>query len=140
DVCEMCKSATRFVVNDLPRTASEDGTFCWGYFPADTQRVLNATMKGARLCAQVFSVTGDDALREQAEQTAAYVARKQRADGSWPYAVGDTRQWADNFHTAYVLDAFDSYSRCADDNRFRDVMERGWRYYRDNFFDDDRIP
>jgi len=140
DAFEMCKSATRFVVNDLPRTASEDGTFCWGYFPADTQRVLNATMKGARLCAQVFSVTGDDALREQAEQTAAYVARQQREDGSWPYAIDDARKWVDNFHTAYVLDAFDSYEQCTGDGRFRRIKERGWSFYRDNFFIDDRIP
>jgi hypothetical protein len=122
------------VLEDLPRTAFEDGTFWWGYFPADTQRVLNATMKGARLCAQVYSVTRDYSLRQQATQTAAYVARHQRSDGSWPDAVGDARQWADNFHTAYVLDAFDSYGHCTTDNRFRDVMERGWRYYRDNFF------
>jgi hypothetical protein len=73
-------------------------------------------------------------------QSAAYVARHQREDGSWPYAVGDARQWADNFHTAYVLDAFDSYGDCTSDTRFRDVTERGWRYYRDNFFVDDRIP
>jgi hypothetical protein len=137
---EMCKSAARFVLGDLPRTATEDGTFCWGYFPHDTQRVLNATMKGARLCAQVYSVTGDEAYLEPATQTAAYAARHQRDDGSWAYAVGDARQWVDNFHTAYVLDAFDSYECCTSDSRFQDVKERGWRYYRDNFFVDDRIP
>jgi len=140
DAFEMCKSAARFVLDDLPRTETEDGTFCWGYFPRDTQRVLNATMKGARLCSQVYSMTGDEAYLEPAAQTAEYVARHQRSDGSWPYAVGDTRQWADNFHTAYVLDAFDSYERSTNDSRFRDVKERGWRYYRDNFFVDDRIP
>ncbi|MGH8514873.1 MAG: delta-aminolevulinic acid dehydratase, partial [Gammaproteobacteria bacterium] len=52
---EMCKSAAQFVLEDLSRTEDEDDTFCWGYFPGDTQRVLNATMKGARLCAQVYS-------------------------------------------------------------------------------------
>ena len=137
---EMCRSAARFVLHDLPHTAAEDDTFCWGYFPGDTQRVLNATMKGARLCAQVYSETRDETYREPATQTAAYVARHQRVDGSWPYAVGDRRNWADNFHTAYVLDAFDSYGSCTGDSRFDHVKERGWRYYRDNFFLEDRIP
>jgi hypothetical protein len=137
---EMCKSATRFVLRDLPRTFAADGTFCWGYFPGDRQRVLNATMKGARLCAQVYSVTGDASLLEPAAQTVAYVAGHQQRDGSWPYAVGDTRQWADNFHTAYVLDAMDTYERCTHDERFRAVKENGWRFYRENFFLDDQIP
>jgi hypothetical protein len=137
---EMCKSAGRFVLDDLPRAVADDGTFCWGYYPSDTQRVLNATMKGARLCAQIYSVTGEDAFLEPASQTAEYVARHQRDDGSWPYAAGDVRQWADNFHTAYVLDAFDSYARCTGDERFQSTKARGWRYYREQFFLDARIP
>jgi hypothetical protein len=138
DAFEMCSSAARFVLEDLPRTV-EDGSFCWGYYPSDTQRVLNATMKGARLCAQVYGVTGDDAFLEPAAQTAAYVARHQREDGSWPYAVGDARQWADNFHTAYVLDAFDSYERYTGDHQFQGVKELGWQYYRQRFFLDGGI-
>ena len=136
---EMCTSAVRFVLDDLPRS-TEDGTLCWGYFPSDRQRVLNATMKGARLCAQVYSATRDDALLEPARQSAAYVARHQRPDGSWPYAVGDSRQWSDNFHTAYVLDALDSYETCTGDDRFRAVKEKGWQFYRRSFFRDGRIP
>ena len=137
---EMCESAAQFVIQDLPRTKAGDGTFCWGYFPRDTQRVLNATMKGARLCAQVYSVTGDEAYLAPASRTTAYVARQQRSDGSWPYAVDDARQWADNFHTAYVLDAYDTYQSCTGDRRFSGIKERGWKYYRENFFLDGRIP
>jgi hypothetical protein len=136
---EMCTSAARFVLDDLPQTVEGD-TFCWGYFPGDTQCVLNATMKGARLCAQVYSVTRSEECRAPAEQTAAYVAGHQRADGSWPYAVGDTRDWADGFHTAYLLDAFDSYERCTGDQSFRRFKEKGWRYYRGSFFRDEMIP
>jgi hypothetical protein len=139
DALELCKSAGRFLLEDLPRT-SEDGAFCWGYYPGDSQRVLNATMKGARLCAQLYSVTRDDMYLQTAVQTAEYVARHQRSDGSWPYAIGDTRPWADNFHTAYVLDAFDDFEKCTADGRFRENTERGWAYYRRNFFVDDRIP
>jgi hypothetical protein len=136
----LCQSAARFVLDDLPRTPGPDGTFCWAYFPSDEQRVLNATMKGARLCAQVYSVTGDDSYREPAKQTAEYVARQQRPDGSWPYSVGDTRGWADTFHTAYVLDAFDAYEEYTGDESFRGVKQRGWELYRSSFFENDQIP
>jgi hypothetical protein len=136
----MCRSAAEFVLHDLPRFAEGD-TFCWGYYPADhRQRVLNATMKGARLCAQLYSATGDDRYLEPAAQTAAYVARHQREDGSWPYAVGDTRDWADSFHTGYVLDAYDAFESCTADETFRAVKEQGWRYYRKAFFSDDGVP
>ena len=136
---EMCRSAVDFVLNDVTRQF-EDDTFCWAYYPGDSQRVLNATMKGARLCAQVYSVTGDDRYLEPAAQTAAYVARHQRADGSWAYAIGDTRAWADSFHTGYVLDAYDSYQRLTGDDTFRDVLERGWTYYRASFFTGSQVP
>jgi hypothetical protein len=136
----LCESAARFVLEDLPRASAEDGTFCWGYYPSDGQRVLNATMKGARLCAQVYSVTGDGSYLEPAARTVAYVSAQQRPDGSWPYAVGDRRTWADNFHTAYILDALDSYERCTGDSGFRSEKQRGWKYYREGFFRDGCIP
>lgn len=136
----LCESAARFVLKDLPRLPGEDATFCWAYYPGDDQRVLNATMKGARLCAQVYSVTKDESCLTAASQTGEYVARRQRADGFWPYAVGDRREWVDNFHTAYVLDAFDAYELCTGDDRFSDVKRRGWESYRSTFFEDDRIP
>jgi hypothetical protein len=97
-------------------------------------------MKGARLCAQLYSVTRDERYLEPASLTAAFVSAHQRDDGSWPYSVGDVRRWSDNFHTAYVLDAFASYEACTGDERFHDATQRGWEYYRANFFVDDVIP
>ena len=140
DAFPLCESAARFVLEDLPRTVESDGSFCWGYHPSDHKLVLNATMKGARLCAQVYSVTRDNSYLEPAAQTAAYVAAHQRDDGSWPYAISDRRSWADNFHTGYVLDSFDSFERCTDDKRFDAVKQKGWDYYRTNFFVEGKIP
>jgi hypothetical protein len=139
DAAAMCERASRFVLRDMPRTDQEDGTFCWAYSPVDRQRVLNATMKGARLCAQVYALTGDEGLRDAARRTIEYVVAHQREDGSWPYAL-DARTWADNFHTAYVLDALDSYEAHTGDLTFVDAKERGWGFYRENFFVDGQIP
>jgi hypothetical protein len=136
---DMCRSAAEFVLHDLPRFEEGD-TFCWGYYPGDHQRVLNATMKGARLCAQVYSVTGEHRYSDPAARAAGWVARQQREDGSWPYAAGDTREWADSFHTGYVLDAYKAFETCTRDETFRSVRENGWRYYRAAFFTDDGVP
>lgn len=136
----LCESAARFVLEDLPRLSADESAFCWAYFPGDNQRVLNATMKGAKLCAQVYSVTKNESYLRPATQTARFVARHQREDGSWPYAIGDRRSWADNFHTAYILDAFDEYQRCTGDPQFQDVLQRGLRYYLETFFAQGTIP
>ena len=140
DAGALCVSAARFVLEDLPRQEGPDGTFCWGYYPRDRQRVLNATMKGARLCAQAYAISGDSSFLPPAAATAAYVAAHQQRNGSWPYAVGDPRRFVDNFHTAYVLDAFDEYEKHTHDSSFRGVIDAGWVFYRQTFFAEDRIP
>lgn len=136
----LCSGACKFVLHDLERTVDPDGSFCWGYYPSDRQQVINATMKGARLCAQVHSVSRDDDLRQAALLTTQFAANHQREDGAWPYAVRDARSWVDNFHTGYVLDCFKEYARRTSDNQFESTIQKGWHYYRDHFFEADCVP
>jgi hypothetical protein len=140
EALSLCCSASRFVLHDLERSVEPDGSFCWGYFPSDRQRVINATMKGARLCAQVHSVSQNDELERAAALTARFAANHQRQDGAWPYAVGDERSWVDNFHTGYVLECFREYTRRTGDANFERAIETGWNYYRAHFFQDDTVP
>jgi hypothetical protein len=137
---DSCASAANFVLGDLERTVTTDGSFCWGYFPGDRQLVPNATMKAARLCAQVFSLTGDKELRDAARATVKFVAAHQRPDGAWPYSVGDRRSWVDNFHTGYVLECLDAYERHANDTSFSRAKTKGWQYYRGSFLTEDHVP
>ncbi|MCS6988175.1 MAG: hypothetical protein NZM06_01520 [Chloroherpetonaceae bacterium] len=137
----LCESATRFVLNDLNKTYEGD-VFCYSYSPLDRQVVLNATMKGARLLAQVYSVTKDDRLIREARKTVEFVVRKQQPNGAWAYATkkGDARTWADNFHTGYVLDCLDDYQKHSGDRSFSEALEKGLRYYEENFFERGEIP
>lgn len=137
---DSCLSAAEFVLRDLERTVATDGSFCWGYFPRDRQLVLNATMKGARLCAQVFSLTGDRELRDAAQATVRFVMDHQRPDGAWPYSVGDARSWVDNFHTGYLLECLEAYERYAKDSTFSSAKAKGWRYYRKYFVTPESVP
>jgi hypothetical protein len=136
----LCSSASNFVLRDLERTVAPDGSFCWGYFPRDRQQVINATMKGARLCAQVHSVAPNEELRESARLTAQFAAQHQRPDGAWPYAFADRRSWVDNFHTGYVLVCFREYAQRTGDYQFEAVTQKGWDYYRDHFFESAQVP
>jgi hypothetical protein len=136
----LCSSASVFVLRDLERTTYADGSFCWGYFPSDRQQVINATMKGARLCAQVNSVSPDDALAEAAMLTTRFATNHQRGDGAWPYAVEDRRFWVDNFHTGYVLESFSEYAYRTGDRQFDEAIAKGWDYYREHFFYHECVP
>lgn len=138
---EMCESATRFVMNDLNKTYEGD-LFCYSYSPNDRQVVLNATMKGARLLAQVYSVTKNQALIDEARRTVAFVVKKQQPNGAWAYATkkGDARTWADNFHTGYVLDCLDDYQTYSGDRSFNEALQKGLDYYEANFFENGEVP
>ncbi len=138
---ELCESATRFVMNDLNKTM-ENGLFCYSYSPNDRQVVLNATMKGARLLAQVYSVTKKQTLIDEARRTVEFVVKKQQPNGAWAYATkkGDARTWADNFHTGYVLDCLDDYQTYSGDHSFNEALQKGLAYYEANFFENGEVP
>lgn len=136
---DLCKSSVNFIVNDLNKYYEED-TFCYSYSPLDKQKVLNATMKGARLLMQVYSVTKDIKLRKETEKTVMFVINHQKENGSWLYSLGDARDWIDNFHTGYILDCLDEYIKISGDNKFVKNLEKGINYYVNNFFTENNIP
>jgi hypothetical protein len=136
---ELCRDSVSFVMKDLHKTYEGPG-FCYSYSPLDQQCVLNATMKAARLLAQVYSVTGQSDLLTEGRKTVQYVVNAQRDDGSWPYALGDKRKWTDNFHTGYVIDCLDDYIKTTGDSQFQPFLSKGFKFYRDNFFSNNGIP
>lgn len=135
---ELVADGAAFVLNDLKVTAGDDEAFCWSYSPADGQAVLNATMKATRLLAQAEdagAAIGADGLG-RAAASARYVARHQQDDGGWAYAVeGDPRSWRDHFHTAYILECYDEWRLLTGNHEFDGTIERGWKHYRERFFD-----
>jgi len=137
---QLCKSAADFVMKDLNRTADEDGLFCFSYSPFDNQVVFNASMKGTRLLAQVYSETKDETLKKAAAASVAFVMKHQRADGAWIYSTSDAGTWIDNYHTGYVLDCLHEYISHCEDKTYVKNLEAGKNFYINNFFLEGRIP
>ncbi len=133
----LCKSSCDFVLNDLNRSYNGD-TFCFSYSPFDTGKVLNASMKGVRLLAQVYSITGEAALLEAARKAVSYTINEQHEDGSWVYS--DKRSRIDNYHTGYVLDCLDTYIKCSGERQYLDNLDIGFRFYKNNFFELNGFP
>jgi hypothetical protein len=137
---DLCRSACRFVLEDLQKTESPEGDFCFSYSPFDRQCVFNASMKGVRILSQVYGITRDENLRSSAEAAVKFVTRHQQETGAWRYSTAASGSKVDNYHTGYVLDCLDEYMRHTGDRSCEKYLSKGLGYYRNNFFENDTIP
>jgi len=136
---EIILSSVNFVLNDLNRTYEGD-TYCLSYSPYDYQKVYNATMKGARLLTQAYTISKEEKLIKEAEKIVQFVINNQNEDGSWFYSKGDARKWVDNFHTAYVLDCLKFYCEITSNKKAEESLNKGTNYYFNNLFTVEGIP
>lgn len=137
---DLCISTAEFISKDLNRTYEKNGDFCFSYSPFDEQIVYNASMKGVRCLSQVYSVTQNEQLKDIAKKAVSFVIKHQNEDGSWSYSNKKTGKRIDNYHTGYVLDCLDDYIKFTGDNSFRSNIEKGFHYYKNNFFENNEIP
>jgi hypothetical protein len=135
---ELVLSAAKFVMHDLNRIQAADGSFCWAYWPNGQIAVFNATLKGSRLLAQAYELSGSEEFLDAAARSVRFVIEHQLPSGAWPYSLRDPR--VDNFHTGYVLECLRAYQRHSGDHSADAAMRRGWSYYRDGLFTDDLTP
>ncbi|CAN5570921.1 exopolysaccharide biosynthesis protein VpsJ [soil metagenome] len=132
---DLVVSAAQFVLQDLNRISDADETFCFSYSPFDREKVFNASMKGARLLAQAYSINHDEILKKTAKNAVAWVMKFQRDDGAWIYSQSEAGKWIDNYHTGYVLDTLSAYIQLTDDHTFEPNLKKGLQFYLNNFFE-----
>jgi hypothetical protein len=136
---ELIQSAAKFIVKDLKRTYKED-SFCFSYSPFDKQQVFNASMKGARLLAQAYSINQNNEYKELAKQAVAFVVSHQKENGAWGYSLANAGGWTDNYHTGYVLDCLDEYQKLTGDYQWKLNLEKGYAFYLNHFIEKNGRP
>lgn len=136
----LCQSACNFILKDIKRTFDEQQNFCFSYSPFDKQVVFNASMKGVRTLAQVYSITRDEVLKAEAKKAVDFVMKYQRKDGAWIYSTSEVGGWIDNYHTGYVIDCLHEYMIHCNDNSYQSNLEKGLDFYLQNFFENNTIP
>lgn len=135
------RSVCEFIAKDLPRTVATESEVCFSYAPNTDTRIFNASLLAAEVLASVGTQTGETELLELADRAARYVVNNQQPDGSWLYGTDPKQSWIDNFHTAYVLFSLKriiDVSSCK--HEFQQSLERGYRYWKSNFFLADGWP
>jgi hypothetical protein len=141
----IARSVCDFILEHLPRTVETDTELCFSYAPDTNTRIFNASLLAAEVLAEVgklSDLTGDAALRHDAERAARYVINQQQPDGSWTYGTDPNQSWIDNFHTAYILFSLKRIiTACSPSGaEFQQALERGFRYWKGIFFLADGWP
>lgn len=137
---DVALSAAEFVMNDLHRAECEGG-FLFSYSPLPgNDTVYNASLLGSKLLSQCYRYTGKEEYREAARASVAACCKGQAEDGSWVYGLLPVQGWIDSFHTGYNLDGLIAYEENTGDTSFHEYIEKGFKFYIENFFEDDGCP
>ena len=137
---DIALTSAEFVRQDLHRTEYEGG-FLFSYSKLPNNRsVLNASLLGSRLLSYAYKYTGKEEYRELAEKSVSACCKLQGNDGSWIYGLSKGQSWIDSFHTGYNLDALIAYQELTGDVKYNCYIEKGFKYYIENFFEEDGTP
>jgi hypothetical protein len=136
----VARSACDFILKDLNVFRTGEGDICFSYTPLDERYIHNANLKGAQLLAEVYVNTHESNLADQALAATRYTLRRQGPEGSWFYGEAQNEHWIDNFHTGFVLVALKKIAANLDQDDFSIPIERGYRYWKENFFLTDGTP
>ena len=123
----------------LPRERTPVGD-CLSYVAYEQVSIHNSNMLGAALLARVGARVGRSELIEVAKSAMTYSCAHQNLDGSWFYGHDQKYHWIDNFHTGYNLDSLKRYVDHTGDVEFAEQLERGYDYFKQNFFETDGRP
>lgn len=132
--CDICDW-----IMDLPRERTEKGS-CISYVAFTQSSIHNSNMLGAAMLARTAQFTADKELYKVARDAMVYSCSRQLPNGSWYYGEGEKTRWIDNFHTGYNLDSLKCYTDASGDKSFEENLKRGFRYFKENFFEKNGRP
>ena len=135
---DVADSICRWILT-LPREITTEGD-CLSYTGVYQHSVHNANLLGAAVLARTWSHTQNEEYREVARNAVRYSCCRQRPDGSWWYGEEEKYRWIDNFHTGYNLDSLKRYLDNTGDDSFREHLDRGYRYFKEVFFEPSGRP
>jgi hypothetical protein len=105
----------------------------FAYVASGSQLIHNANIMVCGTLARLHRLDPDEELRQVVCDAAETTISRQRPDGLWDYGEAGNLRWADNFHTAYILEGLSQLKE------FFGIdpggLHRGVRAWRERFFD-----
>lgn len=137
---DIALNSAQFVLKDLHRAKSKEGfIFSYSKLPGN-DTVYNASLLGSRVLSFCYKYSGNDEYKEMARQSVIACCEAQAGDGSWAYGSLPVQSWIDSFHTGYNLDGLIAYEELTGDITYHDNIEKGLKFYIENFFMPDGTP
>ena len=137
---DIALTSAQFVLKDLHRAKAKEGfIFSYSKLPGN-DTVYNASLLGSRVLSYCYKYSGNEEYKEMARQSVIACCEAQAEDGSWAYGSLPVQSWIDSFHTGYNLDGLIAYEELTGDTTFHDNIEKGLKFYIENFFMQDGSP
>ena len=137
---DIALTSAQFVLKDLHRAKAKEGfIFYYSKLPGN-DTIYNASLLGSRVLSYCYKYSGNEEYKEMARQSVIACCEAQAEDGSWAYGSLPVQSWIDSFHTGYNLDGLIAYEELTGDTTFHDNIEKGLKFYIENFFMQDGSP
>ena len=124
--------AARFVDSRLFTETA--GSSYYAYIPGERAFVHNASLWGAALVVMGGRLSARPDMVDRGLFVARQSALCQAENGSWAYGTLPHHQFVDGFHTGYNLEALSLIDDVSGMSEFREVIRKGFDYYKQNFF------
>ena len=130
EALELALGCRCFLVSLLDRQGRPGPYF--SYVASGSSLIHNANLLVCGTLARLDRVLPDEEAAAAAVDATETTIRAQDPRGLWPYGAGVNLTWADNFHTAYVLENLIEVQRSFDVGE--DALRAGLRAWRQAFF------
>jgi hypothetical protein len=132
---EWVAGIAEFVHGDLKDIPTGPNSAAGSYSPFDNRQVVNASGYRAYVLAEAGKRFGRQDYLEASRRNLNFVLESQATDGSWMYAMNETKSYIDNFHTCFNLKNLFKIHRIDPDARIEASIRRGFDYYRQHLID-----
>ena len=131
----------QFLVSDLNRFETSDGSLCFSYGPTDNSQVINASLGTAAFLTRLAAVNGNEEMMNLARRARRYAIRHQQADSSWTYrGYKDNPGRIDNYHSGMNLQWLCMVLGDDFNPEEEESLKRGAEFYMEKMFDEDGAP
>lgn len=146
----VCQSICEFFINNLNLDYVDDNRLCFSYTPLDRFHIHNGNLFAAAFLIKVGKELGREDFYQHGIKALNYTLNAQNEDGSFYYwALSEKEAYnipdatlknIDHYHTGFVLRSLYSIYKSTNDDRVLEALSKGYQFYRDNLFEDKRVP